>query len=125
MSDQHLSPYQRVPECALDLGFLRSDYTGRASPYTPVQHRTVEGTVEIPPWDGPPQQHCSRSRWATVRTCCCGLSPVEGGGPPAIFGFWSHPRGEHDDGDPDEADGGAQVVEAVWLEAVHDDAPGE
>ncbi len=38
-----------VPKCALDLGFLRSRYTRRASPYSPVPRRTVEGTVETAP----------------------------------------------------------------------------
>lgn len=47
MSDQPVSPYQRVPECALDLGFLASPYRCRPIAWTPVPRRTVEGTVEI------------------------------------------------------------------------------
>ena len=45
--DQPVSPYQRVPECALDLGFLTSPYLCRPIAWTPVPRRTVEETVEI------------------------------------------------------------------------------
>ena len=60
IADQPLSPYQRVPDCALDLGFLRSGYNGRASPYSPVPRRTVEGTVEG-------RFCCGRSPGAVIR----------------------------------------------------------
>ncbi len=68
IADQPVSPYQRVPECALDLGFLRSEYIRSASPYTPVPSRTVEGMVETLGGSGRHERSCVRAS-APSRQC--------------------------------------------------------
>ncbi len=44
--DHDLSPYQPVPDSALELAFRRSLYRSRPSLYTPEPRRTVEKAVE-------------------------------------------------------------------------------
>ena len=85
VSDQDLSPYQCVPDSALELGIRRSVYAGRANSYTPVPRRTVEGTVEA--WVANPERHQVQP---PRRELPSGerLSRFHVAIDEAIFGFW-------------------------------------
>ena len=93
VSDQDLNPYQCVPDRALELAFRVSAYAVRASPYTPVQRRTVEGTVEAPVcdagfhrkliWREFPRRAAIVALHLTTRKTAC----------PSTVGFAGHPAG--------------------------------